>query len=96
MTETPTAPREDGPPREDPVSQSDESVSPSKAAGQEAEINDTFADENISVREKVQLDKEAPDSEAQLPAVPKADMATGGKKEEEGTGGSSSVSKAPV
>ncbi|KAF4706022.1 hypothetical protein FOZ63_017543, partial [Perkinsus olseni] len=37
MTETPTAPREDGPPRKEPVSQPDERVNPPKAAGQEAE-----------------------------------------------------------
>ncbi|KAF4696942.1 hypothetical protein FOZ63_028454, partial [Perkinsus olseni] len=96
MTETPTAPREDGPPRKDPVSQPDERVNPSKAARQEAESTDTFGDEKISVVEKPKLDKEAPDREAQLSAAPKADMATGGKKEGEGTGGSSSVSKAPV
>ncbi|KAF4709460.1 hypothetical protein FOZ63_001930, partial [Perkinsus olseni] len=90
MTETPNAPRED------PVFQPDESVSLPKAAGQEAEITDTFADENISVIEKVQLDKEAPDREAQFPAVPKADMAASGKKDVERPGGSSSAPKAPV
>ncbi|KAF4656365.1 hypothetical protein FOZ61_007015 [Perkinsus olseni] len=96
MTETPIAPREDGPPRKDPVSQPDESVSPPKAARQEAESTDTFGDEKIPVVEKPKLDKEAPDSEAHLPAAPKAGMATGGKKEREGPGGCSSVSKAPV